>query len=257
MDTNGLYYGKQSWDFSDVKESIPQFLDLYKKRPIKNNRCGMRTPHLFWTWYAVRKLKPKNIIESGILGGQGTWLFRSALPDVNLFSIDPVLDQRVYVDKKAKYYDVDFSTIDWNSELSDGGVDDTLCFFDDHQDTYMRMLQMKWMGFRYAMFEDNYPVSQGDCYSLKKIFSEKGFIKDNEEIIKPNKAHSIYTQMNLETYTTFPPLVKTDKTRWGDEWNDANYPTENPILSQEEAESFPILMEEARLYTWICFIKLK
>lgn len=71
-----LYYGIQPWDFGDVKTNIKDFLDLYENRPINNNLGGMTSTHLFWTWYAAKKLNAKYIVESGVYKGQGTWLFR-------------------------------------------------------------------------------------------------------------------------------------------------------------------------------------
>ena len=73
---------------------------------------------------------PKFIIESGIYKGQGTWLFRQACPEANIFSIDPVLENRVYIDNEVTYFTEDFSTILWNKYVN---PDETLCFFDDHQ----------------------------------------------------------------------------------------------------------------------------
>ena len=170
----------------------------------------MLSTHLFWTWYVVRKLKPENIIESGVFKGQGTWLFKQACPEAKIFSVDPVLEQREYIDDTAVYFTEDFSMINWTEYLD---PKDTLVFFDDHQNAYMRLQQMKWMGFIHAMFEDNYPVKQGDCYSLKKIFAESGFAYKGNIMTAPNAVHADYVRSNIETYTTLPPLCKLEKTR--------------------------------------------
>ena len=249
-----LCYGKQIWDYSDVNCLIDEFIELYKNRPIINNRGGMLSAHLFWAWFVVRKLKPANIIESGVFKGQGTWLFKQACPEAKIFSIDPVLEQREYIDDTAVYFTEDFSMINWTEYLD---PKDTLVFFDDHQNAYMRLQQMKWMGFIHAMFEDNYPVKQGDCYSLKKIFAESGFAYKGNIMTAPNAVHADYVRSNIETYTTLPPLCKLKKTRWGDEWNEIDYPTGQAILSKEKLEEYPIIKEEAGFYTWICYVKLK
>lgn len=251
-----LNYGKQQWNFVDVKEYIDEFLNLYEKRPVLNNLGGMTSTHLFWTWYVSKKLRPKYIIESGIFKGQGTWLFRQVCPNARIFSIDPLLEQRTYIDKQVTYFAEDFSRIQWDNYLE---PKDTLCFFDDHQDAYMRLMQMKWMGFEYAMFEDNYPSCQGDCYSLKKIFSQKEYLLDGKarRWMKASNSHLNYVKKNIETYTTFPPLFKNEKTRWGDEWNEDFYPTPTPVFTNEDKEKYPILKEEAGGYTWICYVRLK
>ena len=61
-----MNYGNQIADYEDVKSCINEFLELYEKRPIENNAGGMSSSHLFWTWYVLKKLNPKNIIESGV-----------------------------------------------------------------------------------------------------------------------------------------------------------------------------------------------
>lgn len=274
---NDLYYGKQLWNFEDVDSLIDEFMELYNNRPIKNNRGGMLSTHCFLTWYVIKKLRPRYIIESGVFKGQGTWLFRQALPETKIFSIDPALEKREYIDEEVVYFSEDFSMIDWEKYLD---PNDTLVFFDDHQDAYLRLQQMKWMNFKYAMFDDNYPILRGDCYSLKKILSESGFKreegrgivktlkmlltgsyfksenKDDFEI-PPNSVHAKYVRENIETYITLPPLCKSEKTRWGDDWDEVNFPTPPALLSVDKIEKHPIIYEEANSYTWICYVKLK
>ena len=252
---NDLNYGRQPWDFSDAIGQIDDFMKLYKSRPIVDNGGGMNSSHLFWAWYAVRKLKPSCIIESGIYKGQGTWFFRNALPGVRLFCIDPQLNQRVYIDDDAEYFSQDFSLIPWYEKNID--LSSTLCFFDDHQNAYERLQQMRWMGFSHAMFEDNYPIKQGDCYSMKKIFSCVGFTCNDRQIIPPQNTHMEYVKKNILTYTTFPPLCKNALTRWGDEWSDKDYPTPPTLLPADVLKNHPIIQEEAYGYTWICYVQLK
>lgn len=204
----------------------------------------------------MKKLNPKNIIESGVWKGLGTWIMRQACPDARIFSIDPILENRVYIDNNATYFTEDFSKIEWGGYLE---PKETFIFFDDHQNAYVRLQQMKWMGFTCAMFEDNYPTLQGDCYSLKKIFSQKEYIIDSTERKKypAIKAHLEYVKKNTKLYTTFPPLFKKDITRWGDCWDEENYPTPKAIFSDEDKEKYPILEKEAVGYTWICYIELE
>lgn len=200
----------------------------------------------------IKKIKPQNVIESGVFKGQGTWLISRTLPDAKIFSIDLVLSKRIYIDERTTYFSNDFNLIDWT------GIDseNTLCFFDDHQDAYRRLQQMRWMGFKKAMFEDNYPVSQGDCYSCKKILAECGLKINGEEKIPPTSAHARYFMQNVKTYTTLPPLFKNEYTRWGDSWDAENYPTPKEIFQDEDIEKYKIVKEESGEYTWICYVEL-
>ena len=61
----------------------------------------------------------------------------------------------------------------------------------------------------------------------------------------------------VKTYQELPPVFKTEKTRWGDNWDDKNYPTEKALLSNEEKDKFDIFFEEAASYTWMCYLELK
>lgn len=45
--------------------------------------------------------------------------------------------------------------------------------------------------------------------------------------------------------------------RWGDEWNDVDYPTPQAIFSDDDIDKYKIVKEEALGYTWICYVELK
>ena len=263
--------GTVQWSKKDIIEELHRFLEVYKSRPVKDNEGGMKAPHMFATWFMVRKLKPKYIIESGVWKGQGTWLLEQAAPDAQIFSIDPKLHYRKYIGDKVTYYDDDFSTIDW-SEIGD--KENALLFFDDHQNALTRLKQSRAFGFKKIIFEDNYPVKHGDCYSLKKAFSDAGLSPTSaprslrsklKQLLKPAKTENIppnsedrhYLEANLKTYYEFPPIFKKEKTRWGDAWNEENYPTKPPLLNAARKEEYKTYFDEAAFYTWICLVELK
>lgn len=268
--------GQVPWSREDMIEKLEEFSSLYHDRPIKDNTGGMRSPHIFLIWFALQALKPKAIVESGIWLGQGTWFFERACPNAHLYCIDPNLERIQYRSNRAKYFERDFSTIDW-SRLS---KDETVLFFDDHQNAYERVKTAKWFGFKHLIFEDNYPPLQGDCYSLKKVFMHSGFkftpahspsfkatlkqkarsllgIMGYKYDIPANEVDAKYLRENLEVYYEFPPIFKAERTRWGDLWDDRNYPTPKPLLSSVERDYQQLYMDEAVYYTWMCYVKLK
>ncbi len=279
--------GKPPWSRDNIVAAIPRFENLYNARPIEDNKGGLKAPHMFATWFIARQVSPEIIIESGIWKGQSTWLLEQACPEARLISIDLDLSSREYVSKDVTYFDRDFSELDW----SDIPTASTLVFFDDHQNAYSRLQQCKWFGFRDIIFEDNYPSSQGDCYSLKKAFEGVGFEPVNSpsrqkrpsnsarirrqlgrllgispltltpqysrQRIRPNTYDAVAIRANLEVYYEFPPVYKRDTTRWGDKWDEENYATPDPLFGQDRRDRHPVLWDEAIYYTWICYVRLK
>jgi len=160
---NIVTIGAVPWSREDLLGTLEEFSSLYRSRPIKDNTGGMKSPHMFCAWFALQTLKPIAIIESGVWLCQGSWFFEKACADAQLYCIDVNLKRIRYKSTRAKYLDRDFASIDWTQLPKD----ETVLFFDDHQNAYERIKAAKWFGFKHLLFEDNYPAYQGDCYSLK------------------------------------------------------------------------------------------
>ena len=260
-----------AWTNEDIINSFDEFNELYKSRPIKDNVGGMKLPHAFASFFMLKQLQPKTIIESGVWKGQGTWLFERACPNAQIICLDINFNNLVYKSVNAKYIEKDFSLVNFDKVHKNTSI----CFFDDHQSALTRLQQMKWKGFSKAIFEDNYPAKRGDCYSLKKMFADSGFVLEksfkftfkaiikkmlqgiarcsNNFEIEPNKTHSLELLKNLSLYYEFPPLFKEQNTRWGDKWEDDNYPTKPPLFDNSAKHA---LHHEALFYTWICLVEL-
>lgn len=263
--------GNIDWTVDEIKKSIPIFIELYKNKPIADNQGGMKSPHMFAAWFMLKKINPKNVIESGVWKGQGTWLIETTLPEANIFSIDLNLKKREYISDKVKYFNKDFSKIDWSMIEN---KEDTLLFFDDHQNAVERVMLCERKGFKHLVFEDNYPENQGDCYSLKKALQylesntnniRKNFFESLKQRIRKNKIErrhiriedSKYLKDVLDIYYEFPPVFKNSITRWGDNWDDENYLTPEPLYKKVEEKYLEIFQKEAIFYTWFCYAKLK
>jgi len=279
--------GAPNWTREEMIVSLDEFVSLYQQRPIQDNTGGMKAPHLFAVWFMARALAPPLIVESGVWKGQGTWLLEQACPSARIISLDPDLSRRIYVSEKVVYSTLDFSLQDW----TDLPVK-SLVFFDDHQNAYRRLQQCHWFGFKHIIFEDNYPVSQGDCYSLKKAFSHAGFsysagqrttsltnrllrrlilrlnaryrlgltIHSQEELqekIPPNAFDATMIEKKLETYYEFPPAVQHPLTRWGDPWEEPGYPTSPPLIDHPIPTTWRTFEVESQSYNWICYASLK
>lgn len=278
--------GKVPWTRENVRASLDEFISIYEKRPIRDNIGGMTSPHMFALWFMGRSLSPRLVIESGIWKGQSTWLLETACPDARIVSIDVDLSFREYISSRVEYSDRDFSKHDW----SNIEPKETLVFFDDHQNTYDRLQQCFWFGFEHLIFDDNYPPYRGDCYSLKKVFSgtghgpELGYLGQRRVLlnkiryrgwlfrrgiaavlgvtpsslwIPPSQHDAKMLWKRLRTYAEFPPVFQTERTRWGDLWDQTTYPTPPPLLQDNEANTYGICRDEAVDYTWICYAQLR
>lgn len=226
------------WTEEDIKSKLNKFSKLYKNRPIKDNKGGMKAPHMFASWFIIQYMKFSNIIESGVFYGAGTWFFEQANPNAKIFSIDIKLNKRKYISNKVTYYDKDFCTQNWN----DLDKENTLCFFDDHINAFNRTKFIYENNFKYAIFEDNYPIGKGNVVSLKQKFDI-----DNED--------SNYLRSIIKTYYEFPPIMKLKKNRWNEDWN--KYPIKDPIIYSVKRNRNLIYKNEADNYTWLCYVEFK
>ncbi len=241
------------WKKEEMKNYIDEFYNLYRERPIKDNDGGMKSPHMFPSWYIIKKMQPEFIIESGVWKGLGTWFFENASPTSQIISLDPNPQYRIYTSNKVKYSTQDFSKIDWSKYVD---VSKTLVFFDDHQNSLDRIKQSLMFGFKKVIFEDNYPFDQGDCYSIKKILSGKDFCIDNAGVrnyYKANFDDKMFLESVIDVYQEMPPLVKEEFTRWNNKWD---YETPDPIMTREELINYPDFTKEVLDYTWICYLEL-
>jgi hypothetical protein len=245
-----MYIGNFPWSREEMIDELQEFADLYAGRPIKDNTGGMNSIHMFYVWLVAKKMQPDAIIESGVWYGQGTWFFEKAAPNTKLYCIDPNPRYRNsgYASSKAVYFNNnDFSTIDWDNL----GIDkrSTLCFFDDHQNAMIRLLDCAKFGFKHVMFEDNYPRGQGDCYTLKHAFHP-----DNHHETISGIADKDLLRKIISIYGEFPPIMKLDKNRWGLPW--ITYESDPPLLEEVKQEFQKLFLQDASGYTWINYIQL-
>tara|TARA_Y100000996_G_scaffold389189_1_gene349406 strand:- start:1778 stop:2542 length:765 start_codon:yes stop_codon:yes gene_type:complete len=248
--------GNCPWDREDLLSKVEEFHEIYQNRPIKDNHGGMKAPQMFSAWFVMNWFKPDVIIESGVWYGQGTWFFEQASPDSYIVCIDPAIDRIQYKSEKAYYTPYDFSVSDWSSIPKENAI----CFFDDHQNAFERIVLCETLGFNKLIFEDNYPVGQGDCVSLKTILDTDFIDYSNKELDK-SKVHIMahyqdLTKHLLKTYYEFPPALVNEKTRWGDDWS--NYPTPKPLFTFDELaeRGLESYIEDYQNYTWICYAEV-
>lgn len=203
---------------SKLNSELKKFLRIYKDRPIKDNKGGMKINHMFGLFVLLRQLKPKFVIESGVFKGQGTWLMEKTLPKSTIYSIDIDLSQREYISKKVKYIKKDFKFFDQKIFPQK-----TLAFFDDHTCSLDRINQCKLFNIKQIIFEDNYKIGDGDFNSLNYIFKQKNFVH-NISIIAHLKTLFLFTTEILKKIFFNDYIIDIDKInfRLRDRNNDFN-----------------------------------
>ena len=237
--------GKAPWTREEMRQSLKEFAQFYHNRPIRNNQGGMNSAHMFYCWFVAKRLSPEVIIESGVWKGQSTWLFENAVPEAKVISIDPRLDLREYISKKVDYRTLDFPQNDWSGLPKHR----TLCFFDDHYGVD-RIWQCKKFGFKYILYDDNYPTPggnkshpSGDAMSPKATLYAGG-----------SGASSL--RSILETYYEFPPVYPNiEGPRYL--WQDYKSLTPDPLITDVKDKELLIYKKEAWAYTWLCYAELK
>tara|TARA_B100000579_G_C22770648_1_gene823774 strand:+ start:457 stop:1284 length:828 start_codon:yes stop_codon:yes gene_type:complete len=264
------------FSYKKINSELKNFLKIYKKRPIKNNKGGCRINHAFAIYFILKRLKPKLVIESGIYKGQTTWLIEKTLPKTKLICIDIDLSQRTYISKKAKYSDIDFKFHDFSKIPLN-----TLVFFDDHVNHLERIKEASFFKIKNIILEDNYNNKGGDFQTIKQLFENHKFTHNesffsyiktlflfSKVIIKKiiSNKYNAYNDLNkiqnrirdfsfyknhlnniknnINFYFEFPPLVKINMT------------TKKPILKKISVK-FGELFKELKFYNYITFIRLK
>ncbi|MBF8271543.1 MAG: hypothetical protein HW380_648 [Magnetococcales bacterium] len=228
--------GSVPWTRTELVEALPEFAELYQQRPIRENMGGMGAPHMFAIWFILKKLKPKAIIESGVWYGQGTWFFEHACPDAQIHCIDINLDRLRYRSPRAYYFNKDFSQLDWTGLPRE----QTLLFFDDHQNAYERVKTAHWFGFSHLVFEDNYIPGQGDCYSLKQVLAHSGFKRNfgRPKGIKGLMGREL-SKIKERLFLAYPVIAP------------------NARDAACLREHLQVYLDEAGSYTWLCYLKLR
>jgi hypothetical protein len=183
---------KIKWNIYEIKDEIKKFIELYKSRPIKNNKGGMLFPHMFALYFILKKIKPELIIESGIYKGQSTWLIEKTLPKSNIISIDTNLKSRIYISKKAHYSDIDFKFQNFSNIPKN-----TLVFFDDHVNHFERIKEALYFNIKNIVLEDNYKKNSKKCdfYTIKQAYEKSGF------------AHKVNITSYLKTLFKFQKII--------------------------------------------------
>lgn len=217
-----------------LQAMIAEFLDVFAKRPVADNQGGVSSVGAFSLWYFLKRHQPQLVIESGVWKGQTTWLIEQALPDVQILCFDPYRKIREYESPRAEYPKGDFAKYDFPKF----DPEQTLVFFDDHQDAVKRVVHARRKGFTHVVFDDNYAVGSGAHRSVAHALAE-------------NDKTSKYLNTVIEKYQIFPPMFAHDEPITGEKVEIGI-----PPLNLPDDEVYQIFKDHMASYRWMTYVKL-
>jgi hypothetical protein len=224
-------------------DDINNFLHNIWDESFSNNNGGMGAPDLFSLYCALDKIKPKIVIESGIWNGVSTKLIRKTLPDAIIICLDPrEIPQKGFKDPTAIYHTgtkfIDFKELD----LTKYDPKDIFCFFDDHQNAYLRLVQCVEKKISNILFNDNYPFGCGSHYTIEHA------MKNDTRHFSLNKTNKLLEL--IDTYFVYPNIYPGNITT-----GEGNFKCNSYF--QEFESGFNLFIEERNKYRWNTYIKLK
>ena len=117
---------------------LAEFLAVYGRRPLADNKGGSGLNDSLWLYCLARLLAPALIVESGTWRGQSAWLFRQAAPDAPVITFDVA----VPAEGRCTTPGVTYCLEDWSRHSFAGPLPArTLAFFDDHLSHARRLVE--------------------------------------------------------------------------------------------------------------------
>ena len=59
-------------DSNNLLKYLEEFVSIYLDSPIENNDGGMGFNHSYFTYYVLKEINPKLVVESGVWKGHST-----------------------------------------------------------------------------------------------------------------------------------------------------------------------------------------
>ena len=136
-----------------ISTAVKEFRDVFLESPVDMNSGGANFPSGINLFLLARCLDPGLIVESGVYKGQSSYFLTTACPRAEMHAFDPNLNEAVRVPR------VVYHANDWMlTEITCGANVKGLCFFDDHQNQALRVLQAFERGFKYMIVDDSWPM---------------------------------------------------------------------------------------------------
>ena len=231
-----------------TEDDLKMFINNIYSSDFKNNNGGMGAPDLFSLWFILNKYQPKVVIESGVWNGISTLLIRKTLPNCKIICLDPRnipangyrddnINTTYYMGNNFK----DFGIVDVSSYNSN----DILCFFDCHQNAYLRLKQCIEKKINKVFYNDNYPVNCGSHYTIEHFIHNDSRFYNVDDDSKKNVLKLI------NTYHIFPNIYP-GQIKTGEGYFNCN----SYFKDDNNNKFFNIFRIERNKYRWNTFINL-
>tara|TARA_B110000211_G_scaffold234575_1_gene304833 strand:+ start:1139 stop:1906 length:768 start_codon:yes stop_codon:yes gene_type:complete len=243
------------------------FLKLYNENLyVPGSMCSV---DMFSLHFALKQIKPKVVIESGVWHGASTELIRKTVgKDVTIISIDPMeIPPTGWKDTNCNtiYYTgknfVDFKNIN----LDNYNPEEIFAYFDDHQNMVSRIIQCRNKNIRHLLFNDNYPKNCGSHFTFEHLLNDdfRNINTDARQIINVNKNDNFFKNYNenkknllsttIKKYHIFPNIYKT-KIKTGEGLFDCKYKYDE---MNDGKNNFNIFKKHAVSYRWNTYIEIE
>jgi hypothetical protein len=262
------------FDKTTLRNRIKQFLKLYSEfvKIFGEDHGGMSCMDLFSFWYTLDIIKPTVVIQSSVSKGYSYWFVRKTVPKAMLFCIDPNVPQ--YIDKSkdtsgndlTKYFVGENYKNFKDMNFKDYGVtqsqlsEECLVFFDDHTNSLERLKQVKSLGVKHIMFNNNYPAGCGGHLTLQHIKSDTD---DRFSTFQEREQYRQFVTMNVERETLFPNVVG-DRVQTGEGtftvrclFKDFNELETKLYHNTPEPDLLESFKDQSLRYRWNSYIKLR
>lgn len=154
---HAFFSGTQAFRRISVEEIarvVGQFREVYLQSPITMNSGGANFPSGVNLYLMAACLAPELIVESGVWRGQSSLFLAAACPQAQIHAFDPSLAEVLHRSAGVTYHEHDWMGLEVDCKPGSRG----LCFFDDHQNQAVRILQAHARGFKYVVVDDSWPI---------------------------------------------------------------------------------------------------
>lgn len=162
----------------EVLARTPCFIDKFIKVcnlfPLNDFEGGIQIQGAWNLALVLEVIQPKYYVELGVYKGGSSWFVSKLFKDkFQILCFDPrveKIENLIPLElSHASYSSADFSTPVYQKLLADDGV--KICFADDHQDVFERLLILSARNFDYVIFDDDYQ-SRADHRSFYMLLEQ-------------------------------------------------------------------------------------